>query len=89
MPRVSFTPTLQRHLHVPARTVTAATVGAALDEICTDDPALRGYLLDDQGRLRHHIAVFVDDVHLRGARALTHPLEETSEVVVMQALSGG
>lgn len=89
MPRVSFTPTLRRHLDVPARTVTAATVGAALDAICTDHPTLRGYLLDDQGRLRHHVAVFVDDIQLRGGSALTHPLEETSEVVIMQALSGG
>jgi molybdopterin synthase sulfur carrier subunit len=51
-------------------------------------PALKGYVLDDQDRLRLHIAVFVDGAHVRRG-VLEHPLRSDSEVYIMQALSGG
>ena len=88
MAQVHFTAHL-RHV-APGGVVdgAGATVAAALTDVFARYPALRGYVLDDQDRLRLHVAVFVDGVHVR-KEALAHPLKPDSEVYIMQALSGG
>ena len=48
MPQVTFTPNLQRHLACPPRAVPGRTVAATLQAVFADNPALRGYVLDDQ-----------------------------------------
>lgn len=89
MPRVSFTPNLQRHVDCPPTTVAGATVREALTRVFTDHPRLEGYLLDDEGRLRKHMVVFVDGNPARDRDGLSDPVGEASEILVMQALSGG
>ena len=67
----------------------AATVGAALDALFAVHPALRGYVLDERGALRRHVALFVDGDALQPKTDLARPLRPESELYVMQALSGG
>lgn len=67
----------------------ASTLGALLDAAFADHPALRGYVLDERGVVRHHVAVFVDGESIRDKRDLAVPLDERASVYVMQALSGG
>lgn len=83
MPRVEFTHILQRHLDVPVTDVAGATVREALESVFADNPRLRGYVLDDQGALRKHVALFVD------SQAATLDDPAGRELFVMQALSGG
>ena len=66
-----------------------STVGEALAAVFEETPGLKTYLLDDQGRLRKHVCVFVEGERLIGAAALEAAVSETSEIFVMQALSGG
>ena len=89
MPRVVFTSNLQRHLDVPERRVTGATVSAALQQVFEAQPRLRGYVLDDQGELRKHVFIFVDGRRISDRVKLTDAVGETSEIYVMQALTGG
>lgn len=89
MPRVHFTPHLQRHLDCPPRDVDGATLRAALEAVFAGQPQLAGYLVDERFRLRKHVAVFVDGRPVADREGLTDPLLPTSEVYVMQALSGG
>lgn len=89
MPRLVFAPAIQRHIATPAREVRADTVAAALQSVFTERPALRGYILDDQGRLRRHLAIFVDGAPLRDRRGLSDPVGDAREIYVVQALSGG
>lgn len=89
MPRIVFAPAIQRHVAMPALDVGAATVAAALQAAFAREPRLRGYLLDDQGSLRRHVALFVDGVQVRDRRGLGDPLQDDSEIYVVQALSGG
>ncbi|AVR68800.1 TPA: MoaD/ThiS family protein [Pseudomonas aeruginosa] len=89
MPRIVFAPAIQRHVAMPALEVSAASVAAALQAAFAREPRLRGYLLDDQGGLRRHVALFVDGVQVRDRRGLGDRLEADSEVYVVQALSGG
>ncbi|MBS7662188.1 MoaD/ThiS family protein [Pseudomonas lalucatii] len=89
MPRISFTFNLQRHLDVAPLEVPGATVGAVLAEVFAVNPRLRSYLLDDQGRLRQHVAIFVDGEQVADRQGLSDRVGETGEVYVVQALSGG
>ena len=89
MAEVSFTPVLQRHLAAPRATVSGATVREALEEVFRAEPRLRGYVLDDQGRLRTHVQIFVDGELVRDRDRLSDAVSPASEVFVMQALSGG
>ena len=66
-----------------------ATVGAALDALFAAEPHVRGYILDEQGRLRKHVCIFADGVRLPHQAALTRGIKPNSTLYVMQALSGG
>jgi molybdopterin synthase sulfur carrier subunit len=89
MPRVVFTSQLQRHVPTPDCEVTGETVRAALDAVFADHRALRGYILDDQGHLRKHVAVFVDGARVRDRERLSDRVRAESEIHVLQALTGG
>jgi len=86
---VTFTPNLARHVPLHVWDVVADTVGQALAGVFEDEPRLRGYVLDERGAVRHHVAVFVDGGTLRDRQALTDTLVPDSKIHVMQALSGG
>jgi molybdopterin synthase sulfur carrier subunit len=88
MAKVFFTSHL-RHV-APAGAVESAgqSVRAVLQDVFARYPAARGYVLDDQGRVRLHIAIFVDGVQVR-KNVLDYPLKADSELYIMQALSGG
>ena len=89
MPQVEFTPNLARQTHAPTCEVSGSTVAEALEQVFVQVPALRGYVLDDQGALRTHVVIFVDGVTIRDRARLSDALQPESEVFVMQALSGG
>ena len=89
MPTVSFTSALRRFLPVPAAQVEGVTVGEALAAVFAARPALRGYVLDDQGALRRHVAVYVNGEPVRDRARMTDPVGARDEIYVFQALSGG
>jgi molybdopterin converting factor small subunit len=89
VPRVVFTSNLQRHIRCAESQVAAATVAAALAQVFTEQPQARGYVLDEQGHLRKHVVVFVDGRRVQDRERLSDPVGESSEVYVMQALTGG
>lgn len=88
MPTVHFTSHL-RHVAPPEPVAAAGvTVAEVLADVFARHPAVRGYVLDDQDRIRVHIAVFVDGLHVR-RDILAAPVAPDSEVYILQALSGG
>ncbi|AYC32264.1 MoaD/ThiS family protein [Pseudomonas cavernae] len=89
MSHLVFAPAIQRHVAVPDCEVTAPTVAAALEQVFSAKPQLRGYLLDDQGHLRRHIAVFVDGLAIRDRLHLSDSIDAATDIYVVQALSGG
>ena len=89
MPTVSFTRALERFLPAPSTAVEGATVGAALAAVFASRPALRGDVLDDQGGLRRHVAVYVNGRLVNDRTGLTDPVGPRDEIYVFQALSGG
>ncbi len=89
MPTVSFTSALRRFLSVPAAQVDGVTVGEALAAVFASQPALRGYVLDDQGVVRRHVAVYVNGEPVHDRVRMTDPVGMHDEIYVFQALSGG
>jgi molybdopterin converting factor small subunit len=89
MARVAFTANLERHLSCPVRTVPGDTVGAVLDGVFSAQPKLRSYILDDQDRVRRHVAIYVNSERIADRVRLSDPVGELDEVFVFQALSGG
>lgn len=89
MATLAFTALLRSVAPKGELTVTGASVIEALEGVFAETPHLKGYVLDDQGRLRKHVCVFLDGERLIGEAALGAAISDTSEIFVMQALSGG
>ena len=64
--------------------------GETLNEMLADldarFPGIRFRVIDEQGRLRQHMKIFVNQENVRD---LTTPVTDADEVTIMQALSGG
>jgi len=89
MPTVRFTQNIQRHVACPTREVEGATVREVLNGYFSIHEQARGYVLDDQGRLRQHMAIFIDGAQLRDRDQLTDAVPANAIVDLVQALSGG
>jgi len=89
MPRVVFAPLVLRHVDCPPSDQPGRTVRECLDAAFQLYPAARGYVLDDQGSLRKHVVVFVNDRTIADRVGLSDPVEPSAEIFVFQALSGG
>jgi hypothetical protein len=87
--RLVFTPQLRRFLEAPAREVEAANAREALDQLRRAHPRLAAYLMDETGRVRAHVAVFVAGRLARAETDLEAPLADGAEIHLLQALSGG
>lgn len=89
MPRLSFTQNLQRHVASPPAEVDGTTVREVLESHFAAHPEVRSYIVDDQGSLRPHMAIFVWGELIRDRAHLSDPVGEHDSVQVFQALSGG
>lgn len=86
---VRFTRNIQRHVLCPSRDVAGTTLREVLDEYFRSNEQARGYVLDDQGRIRHHMVVFIDGEQVRDSDSLSDPVQPNAVIDVIQALSGG
>lgn len=89
MPTVRFTQNIQRHVSCPTLEVSGVTLRDVLDDYFRVNEQARGYVLDDQGKLRQHMAIFIDGVQVLDRRHLSDPVPPNGVVDLLQALSGG
>ncbi len=89
MPRVAFTPHLKRHLDCPTVDVPGQSVKEVLEEVFQQNPKLRGYVFDDRNVVRQHVMIFLDGQPINDRHTQADPVQASSEIYVMQALSGG
>lgn len=89
MAEIHFTPNLRRHLRVESAEVPAGVLAEALETTFARNPGLRSYIVDDQGRLRPHVAIYVDGRPVQDRVTLRDEVGKHDRVYVMQALSGG
>lgn len=89
MPTVSFAPQLQRHVSCPTQWVAATSLGEALHAAFQAAPPMQSYVLDEQGHVRKHVAVFINNEMIASRRDLSRAVGENDSIMVIQALSGG
>ncbi len=84
-----FTSHLQSFVNSAPGEAAGETVGVVLSAVLEGRDQLKSYILDEQGRLRRHVMIFVDGKLLGDRINLSDRVDESSEIYVMQALSGG
>jgi sulfur-carrier protein len=82
----------------PLRTVTngeatvdvgGETVGDVLRALDEAHPGIGARILDDDGKIRRFVNVFVDDEDVRFASGLDTPVREGATVSIIPAVAGG
>jgi sulfur carrier protein ThiS len=86
---VAFAKAFRRHVDCPTTSVPGQTVGDALIAYFERHPQVRGYVLDDAGAVRRHVAVFVNDDVITDRTSLADGVAAGDRIHVFQALSGG
>ena len=73
----------ERRLAVPG-----TTIREVLDGLFALQPQLRGYIVDESGAMRHHVVAYLNDAAVDKTN-LDQTIDETAELFLFQALSGG
>ncbi len=89
VPTVRFTQNIQRHVSCPVREVPGATIRESLEAYFQLHAQARGYVLDDQGKLRQHMAIFVDGQQIRDREGMSDGVKPEAMIDLVQSLSGG
>lgn len=89
MATVVFTQNLRRHIELERATIEGDTVAEALAGLFAEHPRVRGYLLDDTGAVRTHVALLLDGESIKDRTNLSDKLPKDATLFVLQALSGG
>ena len=63
-----------------------ATLALLLDDLERQYPGIRFRMVDEQGRIRRHIRIFINGAQ---EHDLARTLHHRDEVIIAQALSGG
>ena len=66
-----------------------ATLAEVLARGMAGDDLLKSYVLDEQGRVRKHVSIYLDGTLIRDRVRLSDSVGPASEIYVLQALSGG
>lgn len=65
------------------------TVRQLFDNIEKKHPGFRERVLDEEGKLRHFVSVFVNDEDVRFLQELDTPLAAGNHVTILPAVAGG
>lgn len=84
-------PTILRNLTGGAAEVTAegGTLRDVIDKLESAHPGIRGRVLDDAGRIRRFVNVYVEDEDVRFAQGLDTPTPTGAQVSIIPAVAGG
>ena len=66
-----------------------ATVGEALEKLWDLHVGLRDRVVNEQGELRQHVNIFLDNENIRRKQLLKTELSNGSEITILPSVSGG
>ncbi len=84
--KVSICSPLRSYTNADEVEAEGATVAELLDDLDGQFPGIRFRMVDEQGRIRQHMRVFVNRERAAG---LDQPIAPEDDVQILQALSGG
>ena len=84
-------PTVLRSAAGGQATITAegATVGEVFEDLVRQHPGLKAQLLTDEGGLRRHLNVFLNDDDIRYLGKLDAKVGDSDTLTLMPAVAGG
>jgi len=90
MPTIKFTTALKRfYPNLQALEITGGTVAELVETINETYPGIKDYIVDEQGRLRKHVNIFIGNELIKDRDQLKDIVKENDELLIFQALSGG
>lgn len=90
MPTVKFTSALNRFFpSLKEVEVTVNTIPEIIEAIEQKWPGISDYLVDERGKIRQHVNIFIDGEMIQDREQLLDVVKMDSEVYFFQALSGG
>jgi sulfur-carrier protein len=67
----------------------AGTLSEVLDRLEVDHPGLKARVIDDDGRIRRFVNVYIDDDDVRFAAGLATATPDGASVSIIPAVAGG
>lgn len=90
MAKVRFTAALKRfYPNLQEETVEGGSVAVVLKTINQKYPGILDYILEEDGRLRKHVNIFVKEELIKDKETLSDLVSDQDEILIYQALSGG
>jgi molybdopterin converting factor small subunit len=68
---------------------TGRTLAAVFEDIESRHPGFKGRVLDDDGRLRTYVNVYIGEDDARSKGGIDAPVPDGAEVMVIPAMAGG
>lgn len=69
--------------------IKAATIGEAVDQLTSSFPELKKHLIDEKGKVRSFINIFLGSEDVRNLQEDSTLLKEDSVVSIVPAIAGG
>lgn len=69
--------------------VNGATLSEALTDLDAQFPGIAARVLDDEGKLRRFVNVYVNDDDVRFLESLATPLPDGAQISIIPAVAGG
>jgi sulfur-carrier protein len=69
--------------------VSGNTISETLSDLTRRYPSIKIHIMDDKGRLRRHVNIFVNKENIRTLNGLDTPVKERDKIILMPSISGG
>ena len=90
MVEVQFTSALKRFFPtIETEKLAASTIDELLNVLDKRYPGIKDYLVEEDGSLRKHVNIFINDDLVQDRKSLSDSIKEQDVVLIFQALSGG
>ena len=90
MATVKFTYALKRfYPDLCPMELSGNTVKEIVGQLDVTYPGISDYLVDERGRLRQHVNIFIGNNLINDRKSLQDSVNDGDEIYIMQALSGG
>lgn len=69
--------------------ITGSTVSQAINDLTSQYPAIKPHIIDNQGRLRRHVNLFINKENINNLNGLDTSIEESDIIILMPSIMGG
>jgi len=69
--------------------ITGSTVSQAINDLTSQYPAIKPHIIDNQGRLRRHVNLFINKENINNLNGLDTSIEESDIIILMPSITGG